>query len=266
MATLAVVVDTVHPRGGGELPLSGLMGGKGGGSSPRGRGTPARHGATLRLNRFIPAGAGNSFAFWLAGLALAVHPRGGGELVFPVPPHVAQVGSSPRGRGTHGLDRDDGRGVRFIPAGAGNSHRHRSGRQARAVHPRGGGELAVRVAFLAQGAGSSPRGRGTQMAARISAAASRFIPAGAGNSPCWPSMRVGWPVHPRGGGELKRPIFILWARSGSSPRGRGTRSPGCRSSPASRFIPAGAGNSKTGTPLSLRKTVHPRGGGELLAP
>ena len=51
---------TVHPRAGGEHVVLDLERLRSIGSSPRGRGTPSRHGFRIRQNRFIPARAGNT--------------------------------------------------------------------------------------------------------------------------------------------------------------------------------------------------------------
>ncbi len=90
----------VHPRVGGEHGISsadlpGVFG-----SSPRGRGTlvPAADG--LGLSRFIPAWAGNTWAYLSGSRARSVHPRVGGEHQRRPNGNVDCVGSSPRGRGT----------------------------------------------------------------------------------------------------------------------------------------------------------------------
>ena len=51
-------------------------------------------------------------------------------------------------------------------------------------------------------------------------------------------------------------------QSGSSPRGRGTRTPIPRRRPRHRFIPARAGNTRPPTRPLPRPPVHPRAGGE----
>ena len=72
------------------------------------------------------------------------------------------------------------------------------------------------------------------------------------------------PVHPRGGGELRRDKRLSNDASGSSPRGRGTRIRHQTSTVRRRFIPAGAGNSNPITENGKTFAVHPRGGGELV--
>ena len=69
-------------------------------------------------------------------------------------------------------------------------------------------------------------------------------------------------VHPRVGGEHG---IVGQSRSrcrGSSPRGRGTRWSRARDSPACRFIPAWAGNTRSRSRTTGASSVHPRVGGE----
>ncbi len=70
---------TVHPRGRGEhlAYLSSAISQSG--SSPRARGTPAPGWPDNQAERFIPAGAGNTFSPAAGFTAAAVHPRGRGE-------------------------------------------------------------------------------------------------------------------------------------------------------------------------------------------
>ena len=90
----------VHPRGRGEhfdIP--------GGtvtvyGSSPRARGTPFGHRAEPGVDRFIPAGAGNTLLALVRSILGGVHPRGRGEHEGEVDVSPAGGGSSPRARGT----------------------------------------------------------------------------------------------------------------------------------------------------------------------
>ncbi len=109
---------------------------------------------------------------------------------------------------------------------------------------------------------SSPRVRGTPLSATHANAATRFIPAGAGNA--WPMLSWGalWAVHPRGCGERPTKNTGAFRECGSSPRVRGTRVDGERCSHLSRFIPAGAGNAPSGQRAQTQCTVHPRGCGE----
>ena len=146
-----VVVNSVHPRVGGEHLFSVPCPAPLCGSSPCGRGTRPVPVGELAGLRFIPAWAGNTWAVCRA-LTLSsgppVHPRVGGE---HIPVHggvryVRGLGSSPRGRGTHDSDEALSLGLR----GSGSSPRGRGTQGGR------------RRSYTSRGFGSSPRGRGTR--------------------------------------------------------------------------------------------------------
>ena len=118
------------------------------------------------------------------------------------------------------------------------------------VHPRVCGELFRSCSWsLWMVAGSSPRVRGTLLGGdELSDAASRFIPACAGNSADVKTRcQFAAPVHPRVCGELSSHLRAAMVETGR------------------RFIPACAGNSRA-APASMRSgrlAVHPRVCGEL---
>ena len=110
--------------------------------------------------------------------------------------------------------------------------------------------------------GSSPLARGTLNAPPRSAATSRFIPAGAGNT-LRPSARLPpAAVHPRWRGEHPRPSAVVMQLAGSSPLARGTRLQTEIHRLQARFIPAGAGNTRRRSPPDQAGSVHPRWRGE----
>ena len=111
---------SVHPRGRGEHSHHRPVSNCSFGSSPRARGTRRHAGSTRKQQRFIPAGAGNTF------LALQ--------------PFVHAHGSSPRARGTPNVELIGQRRGRFIPAGAGNTFGRLLSIIPISVHPRGRGE------------------------------------------------------------------------------------------------------------------------------
>ena len=219
------VISAVHPRVCGELAGIGFFVLALDGSSPRVRGT-RRHDPRGGLPgpRFIPACAGNSRRSAARQSCIA--------------------GSSPRVRGTRRARREGrpghavhprvcgelervggglGRGLRFIPACAGNSM-----------------SLANRSTPTF---GSSPRVRGTHCPALQRQCAHRFIPACAGNSTSASTTTTSRPVHPRVCGELELRMLLGRDRV--------------------RFIPACAGNSGVLGRLAQRLPVHPRVCGEL---
>ena len=92
-----------------------------GGLSPLARGTPQSVLFFYYSQRFIPAGAGNTFlvAFFL--LYIAVYPRWRGEHLDVAENKLAEAGLSPLARGTHFKKLRIRHAGRFIPAGAGNT-------------------------------------------------------------------------------------------------------------------------------------------------
>ncbi len=70
---------TVHPRERGEHHAGVEVGAIPGGSSPRARGTPGTMTAWGRMERFIPASAGNTAHTLIISFSMTVHPRERGE-------------------------------------------------------------------------------------------------------------------------------------------------------------------------------------------
>ena len=152
----------VHPRRRGEHPGAHVEVYALNGSSPQARGTPARGDAGERIDRFIPAGAGNTAWDHSGSLTLPVHPRRRGEHVRPRGPTNTVHGSSPQARGTLLTFFRHSPTQRFIPAGAGNTRPQRRSRTT--------------------SNGSSPQARGTPIPVCSGMIQARFIPAGAGNT------------------------------------------------------------------------------------
>ena len=171
-----------------------------------------------------------------------VHPRVGGEHLNPVKISAYIDGSSPRGRGTLVRLRHHVLFHRFIPAWAGNTEPIIPDKKPSAVHPRVGGEHLLRNASASRSAGSSPRGRGTPLNISRHIYQSRFIPAWAGNTGLDDYVLHYSTIHPRVGGEHSFPRNLNVSSFGSSPRGRGTPNNNILVHPATRFIPAWAGN------------------------
>ena len=110
--------------------------------------------------------------------------------------------------------------------------------------------------------GSSPRERGTRDRDRGRLDTRRIIPARAGNT-SGGLVGIGRrPDHPRASGEH----FQVWSVHsivvGSSPRERGTRSPGRPDPARRRIIPARAGNTSTWSVSTGQCSDHPRASGE----
>ncbi len=118
------------------------------------------------------------------------------------------------------------------------------------------------VSVNAANTGLSPLARGTPEEARERLQATRFIPAGAGNTFLSALFITLSTVYPRWRGEHSRQHVVRNHDSGLSPLARGTRLTDMIGPRQRRFIPAGAGN----TNLQLGKNgfcaVYPRWRGE----
>ena len=217
----------VHPRACGEHLFVGCDFRHPGGSSPRLRGTRRLPRQPCPRRRFIPAPAGNTPCHQAAPRTTTVHPRACGEHTNTAQSRSVNAGSSPRLRGTPRLRVPQPRDGRFIPAPAGNTLCTTNREQAWTV--------------------PSPRLRGTHGGGGECRASRRFIPAPAGNTDPSRLALQADPVHPRACGEHGRRGCSAGAPGGSSPRLRGTHDIPFAAIPASRFIPAPAGNTSTTT-------------------
>ena len=191
----------VHPRWRGEhiTIVAAYYGADG--SSPLARGTLRHMAPHIVSVRFIPAGAGNTKDTELLTREPSVHPRWRGEHSGRIFSYSSRYGSSPLARGTLAYMTYVGVGMRFIPAGAGNTERGRIEATSDPVHPRWRGEhIAARNATRAS-RGSSPLARGTRTVEMAHAVDLRFIPAGAGNTMPVFVRRIWNAVHPRWRGE-----------------------------------------------------------------
>ena len=175
------------------------------------------------MRRFIPAGAGNTMGTACSPMLRAVHPRWRGEHATNQPGNSLSGGSSPLARGTRLSLRNGVRIRRFIPAGAGNTFEIVLIYGKQAVHPRWRGEHSPLALAMAAMAGSSPLARGTRKPNQQTRAYRRFIPAGAGNTPCQAVAPDCLPVHPRWRGEHIAQRLPARSKVGSSPLARGTR-------------------------------------------
>ena len=132
----------------------------------------------------------------------------------------------------------------------------------RPVYPRWRGELLVVRRFEENKNGLSPLARGTPPLRSSTRSISRFIPAGAGNSST--SLRISGSiaVYPRWLGELAVDFAGVVSAGGLSPLARGTHGLRYMQCPDSRFIPAGAGNTKPPARPPITTPVYPRWRGE----
>ena len=172
------------------------------GLSPLARGTHDHLNVRALNQRFIPAGAGNSSRVTRTTGAGAVYPRWRGELATYTAMIWPSSGLSPLARGTHLCTISVRDGLRFIPAGAGNSSPWPCSTLSQPVYPRWRGELAFLAFTWSVHRGLSPLARGTRISELTSERFTRFIPAGAGNSPSDGVPESLSPVYPRWRGEL----------------------------------------------------------------
>ena len=233
-----------HPRAGGEnwpvtVPLMTVTG-----SSPRGRGKlrPGRASCTQR--GLIPARAGKTDSFLLCAARARAHPRAGGENGRCPPITSTRSGSSPRGRGKRPERPYVRHSRRLIPARAGKTSWVPSMVRMVAAHPRAGGENAIDDELPLISTGSSPRGRGKQVANHLDNGLGGLIPARAGKTSPASGLTASPTAHPRAGGENAVERVGDAVDGGSSPRGRGKRPVRLDQLPEPRLIPARAG--KTG--------------------
>ena len=178
-----------HPRVCGEHGHVLSVADRYSGSSPRVRGTPARHLPVCVWVGIIPACAGNTPCAASRGTRRRDHPRVCGEHCGRCAPGSAARGSSPRVRGTPEALQVVAHGGGIIPACAGNTFTSRMARSASGDHPRVCGEHLHRLLDSLFGKGSSPRVRGTLRAEDHGQREGGIIPACAGNTLKNPSSK-----------------------------------------------------------------------------
>ncbi len=237
--------STVYPRWRGEhsaslMPIIGL-----GGLSPLARGTRRQRIVRLPLHRFIPAGAGNTSTLSITTDREPVYPRWRGEHPNGSALSYPQIGLSPLARGTLTEVMVETQNFRFIPAGAGNTAPLKICTKAIAVYPRWRGEHYFCNAQRYSRIGLSPLARGTLAKQTSGYAWCRFIPAGAGNTKFILINTAFVSVYPRWRGEHFTTIGGHATAHGLSPLARGTPPRTHEQAITDRFIPAGAGNTRS---------------------
>ena len=120
------------------------------------------------------------------------------------------------------------------------------------------GEQSSHTSAQCSRSGSSPRARGTGSIVQGAHLSVRFIPACAGNRNLASLHSAHMPVHPRVRGEQCWRAGVASFSRGSSPRARGTAKAPCTPAALSRFIPACAGNRRSGRFSPSPPSVHPR--------
>ncbi|CAD5527870.1 Domain of uncharacterised function (DUF2825) [Escherichia coli] len=191
-----------------------------------------------------------------------VYPRWRGEHCMALASSLTDAGLSPLARGTHISEQKTKPQPRFIPAGAGNTYKTRTHPPRGAVYPRWRGEHTPAALDLKKGRGLSPLARGTLHGYASSQRRSRFIPAGAGNTPRLFKRGRRGSVYPRWRGEHHKETILRFVQVGLSPLARGTLLQCQQSFPDCRFIPAGAGNTRRWHRQTPVLSVYPRWRGE----
>ena len=130
----------VYPRWRGEHAMDQGITLDGGGLSPLARGTHSHGDRRRTVDRFIPAGAGNTNGDSLARSSFAVYSRWRGEHLTLAENGFSVRGLSPLARGTPQRYFAQFRPRRFIPAGAGNTRAVAVVFAAKQVYPRWRGE------------------------------------------------------------------------------------------------------------------------------
>ena len=176
------------------------------------------------------------------------------------------AGSSPRVRGTQLRVVEDAPCLGIIPACAGNTSYDKNAGDATGDHPRVCGEHVQGPVLFGHLPGSSPRVRGTQEAAGLSAVLRGIIPACAGNTEFRRMLMISARDHPRVCGEHSSPFQSRFSPAGSSPRVRGTRIGRRATHTPGGIIPACAGNTVADSKSVFPTRDHPRVCGEHRAP
>ncbi len=194
------------------------------------------------------------------------HPRSRGEHRPPRWILCAWFGSSPLARGTYLQALSGKRGIRLIPARAGNIYQYGTLSTHHTAHPRSRGEHRAMLFTSAESGGSSPLARGTYDIRGPMRGPARLIPARAGNIYPFIELLGSVQAHPRSRGEHPAgwvsPVFA----DGSSPLARGTLEPYLRPGLRARLIPARAGNIAPPQHASALDSAHPRSRGEHSLP
>ena len=183
MIPIAARNAAVYPRWRGEHDKSLTKNNSTPGLSPLARGTHHYFGKSVIKNRFIPAGAGNTYRSNGRNTEFSVYPRWRGEHSTTENLYESNSGLSPLARGTLDQAVLFFQRRRFIPAGAGNTPKEIASQLNLPVYPRWRGEHFTTIGGHATAHGLSPLARGTQIWGAPLMKSKRFIPAGAGNTP-----------------------------------------------------------------------------------
>ena len=199
---------------------------------------------TLKL-RIIPAHAGQTELAESVASSEPDHPRACGANNSVAVMSDVPAGSSPRMRGKPRSGVRPGRGIRIIPAHAGQTLTNEAGSTRRPDHPRACGANSAISANHVPLFGSSPRMRGKHLNEPLHVTNVRIIPAHAGQTPdelVWLTLPTD---HPRACGANPVLSFIIPSVIGLSPRMRGKPAFRVDVAAGGRIIPAHAGQTRS---------------------
>ena len=249
----------VYPRvcGGTSVCSSSLM--QPPGLSPRVRGNRDGHRPGRRIERSIPACAGEPRIGADGRAPNRVYPRVCGGTPPAATIYAAARGLSPRVRGNPAVVADLVAQAGSIPACAGEPVSSGYRNPTTPVYPRVcGGTPTRRNCPCVCCAGLSPRVRGNLIALTPAILAQRSIPACAGEPRCPPFPGRAWRVYPRVcGGTLRRDLTLELAH-GLSPRVRGNHDLALAALSQIRSIPACAGEPRSWWQSFTVTPVYPR--------
>ena len=235
------------------------------GLSPRARGNRWAAMRSHRLSRSIPACAGEPPWIRDVNIDRKVYPRvrGGTKLLMTM--RGRKSGLSPRARGNLGQDAPRAGHTRSIPACAGEPALPRPCARPYMVYPRVRGGTGESHSVPAATPGLSPRARGNLLMTPGTYRTPRSIPACAGEPGKTGVRCPPHPVYPRVRGGTC--IWTEWEgpRNGLSPRARGNHCLWVRYAPATRSIPACAGEPSSSNTDFFDSSVYPRVRGGTLA-
>ena len=230
------------------------------------RGKQAAPIRTTTSSRIIPAHAGQTRGSSSNSSRTKDHPRACGANASNAFFAASAAGSSPRMRGKPLIRADKVMGIRIIPAHAGQTVCVAHANAVEADHPRACGANEAWDGTSAPPDGSSPRMRGKRTHRIRHQCGDRIIPAHAGQTVLARHWVASLTDHPRACGANGARQRVVRVDDGSSPRMRGKpgRWAGCR--PASRIIPAHAGQTSGISSAAYSRPDHPRACGANILP
>ena len=214
----------------------------------------------------IPARAGTTVGMCRRRGVAGAHPRSRGDHAISSRAPRTRLGSSPLARGPQ--ERGVGRWCvgGLIPARAGTTEDKYTVYSCSWAHPRSRGDHVSMPGFSMPSLGSSPLARGPRGPFVIPRGVYGLIPARAGTTQHFPSLRPGSRAHPRSRGDHRSVQNCRSRLRGSSPLARGPQRIDANFPGFMGLIPARAGT--TGGPQFFADYwwAHPRSRGDHLIP